>query len=75
MPRLPRVPASLVVRVLCRAGFYEYHQSGSHIQLRHATNHSLRVTIPFHNKDLHPKTLKTILKQAEISVQKFIDLI
>ena len=75
MPKLPRVPASLVVKVLHRAGFYEYHQSGSHIQLRHITNTSLRVTIPYHNKDLNPKTLKTILKQAGIPVQKFIDLI
>jgi len=75
MPKLPRVPAILVVKVLRRAGFYEYHQSGSHIQLRHIVNTSLRVTIPYHNKDLNPKTLKTILKQASISVQKFIDLI
>ena len=74
MPRLPRVPAVLVVGVLLRAGFYKYHQSGSHIQLRHTSNVSLRVTIPYHNKDLNPKTLKAILKQAEISVQKFIDL-
>jgi predicted RNA binding protein YcfA (HicA-like mRNA interferase family) len=74
MPKLPRVPASLVVKILYRAGFYRYHQSGSHIQLRHITRLELRVTIPFHNKDLNPKTLKTILKQAGISVDKFIDL-
>ena len=75
MPKLPRVPAILVVKVLLRAGFYEYHQSGSHIQLRHIKNTALRVTVPFHNKDLNPKTLKTILKQAGVSVDKFIDLI
>jgi len=74
MPKLPRVPSTLVVKVLRRAGFYEYHQSGSHVQLRHATRTELRVTIPYHNKDLHPKTLKTILKQAGMSVQNFLDL-
>jgi len=75
MPKLPRIPSLLVIRALKRARFYEYHQSGSHIQLRHIKNTALRVTVPFHNKDLNPKTLKTILKQAGVSVDKFIDLI
>ena len=58
MPKLPRIPSTLVTRALKRARFYEYHQSGSHIQLRHLDNSNLRVTIPFHKKDLTPKTLK-----------------
>lgn len=75
MPKLPRIPSSLVIRALKRARFYEFHQSGSHIQLRHFDKQNLRVTIPFHRKDLTPKTLKSIIKQAEITVGEFLKLL
>ncbi|MDP3991204.1 MAG: type II toxin-antitoxin system HicA family toxin [Candidatus Nealsonbacteria bacterium] len=75
MSKLPRIPSSLVIRALKRARFYEYHQSGSHIQLRHRDKPNLRVTIPFKRKDLAPKTLKSILKQAGLTVDEFIDLL
>jgi len=72
MPKLPRIPSALVLRALKRARFYEYHQSGSHIQLRHLDHPQLRVTIPFHKKDLAPKTLKTIIQQAGLTIEQFI---
>ena len=75
MSKLPRIPSALVIRALKRARFYEYHRSGSHIQLRHSDNSNLRVTIPFHKKDLSPKTLKSIIKQAGIAVEDFINLL
>ena len=65
----------LVIRALKRAHFYEYHQVGSHVQLRHHMKLDLRVTIPFQRKDLTPKTLKAILKQAGLTVEQFIDLL
>lgn len=75
MPRLPRIPSALVIRALKRAHFYEFHQSGSHIQLRHMENENLRVTVPFHRKELTPKTLKSIIQQAGLTVEQFITLI
>ena len=75
MPKLPRIPALLVIRALKRARFYEYHQSGSHIQMRHLEKTDWRITIPFHRKDLAPKTLKTIIKQASLTVDDFIALL
>lgn len=75
MPKLPRIPATLVIRALKRARFYEFHQSGSHIQLRHADKKHLRVTIPFHRRDLTPKTLKSIIQQAGLTVDEFIELL
>ena len=38
MPKLPRIPSILVLRALKRARFYEFHQSGSHIQLHNLDN-------------------------------------
>ena len=75
MPRLPRIPSLLVIRALKRAHFYEFHQSGGHIQLRHFSNPKLRITIPFHRKDLTPKTLKSIIKQAGLTVEEFLKLL
>ena len=75
MPKLPRIPSVLVIRALKRARFYEYHQLGSHIQLRHLGNPNLKVTIPFHRKDLRLKTLKSIIDQAGLTVEEFIDLL
>jgi predicted RNA binding protein YcfA (HicA-like mRNA interferase family) len=75
MPKLPRVPSALVIRALKRARFYEFHQIGSHIQLRHPDYPSLRVTIPFHRKDLSPKTLKSIIVQAGLTIDEFIALL
>lgn len=75
MPKLPRIPSLLVIRALKRARFYEFHQLGSHIQLRHLDKPALRVTIPFHRKDLTPKTLKSIIQQAGLTVDGFIKLL
>ncbi|MBI1957245.1 MAG: type II toxin-antitoxin system HicA family toxin [Candidatus Liptonbacteria bacterium] len=75
MPKLPRIPSSLVIRALKRARFYEFHQAGSHIQLRHPSKLHLRVTIPFHRTDLTPKTLKSIITQADMTVDEFLELL
>jgi predicted RNA binding protein YcfA (HicA-like mRNA interferase family) len=75
MPKLPRISAVRVLYALKRVGFYEYFQSGSHIQLRHKEKAVLRVTVPFHQKDLAPKTLKSIITQAGLTIEEFIELI
>ncbi|MBI2635156.1 MAG: type II toxin-antitoxin system HicA family toxin [Parcubacteria group bacterium] len=75
MSKLPRIPSSLVIRALKRARFYEFHQSGSHIQLRHLDKKNLRITIPFHRKDLTPKTLRSIIKQSGLTVDEFIKIL
>lgn len=75
MPKLPRIPSLLVIKALKRAGFYEHHSSGGHIQIRHFGKPYLRITIPFHRKDLNPKTLKSIIEQTELTVEEFIDLL
>lgn len=75
MSKLPRIPSLLVIRALKRARFYEFHQSGSHIQLRHLVKPELRVTVPFRRKDLTPKTLKSIIQQAGLTIEEFITLL
>jgi len=38
-------------------------------------NPNLRITVPFHKKDLSPKTLKSIIKQAGITIDDFLKLL
>ncbi|HUU13262.1 MAG TPA: type II toxin-antitoxin system HicA family toxin [Terriglobia bacterium] len=74
MARLPRITAKKVLRALLKAGFYIHHQTGSHVNLRHHTRLHLHVVIPRHGGDLAPKTLKSIIAQAESSVEEFSQL-
>jgi predicted RNA binding protein YcfA (HicA-like mRNA interferase family) len=74
MPKLPIIKGLEVLRVLLKAGFYIHHQSGSHARLFHKERPELRVTIPVHKKDLPEKTLRSILKQADIKDTEFLKL-
>ena len=76
MAKLPVLKPKKVLRTLMGAGFYIYHQKGSHIQLRHHQKSHLRITIPYHSRfDLPPSVLHNILKQAEISKDEFLKLL
>jgi predicted RNA binding protein YcfA (HicA-like mRNA interferase family) len=33
------------------------------------------VTIPYHNKDMKPGTLASVIKQAGLSVEEFVELL
>ena len=74
-PALPVVKARDCLRALRTAGFYIDHQTGSHARLFHRTKPELRVTLPVHNKDLPPGTLKSILRQAGLSAEEFTKLL
>jgi predicted RNA binding protein YcfA (HicA-like mRNA interferase family) len=74
--KLPRVTAAEALQALKRAGWRELRSSGSHIQLGHPERPEARVTIAYHAAvTLHPKTLKTILHQAGLSVEDFRELL
>lgn len=74
-PALPVVKAKECLKALQRAGFYVHHQTVSHARLFHHTRPELTVTIPIHNQDLPPGTLKSILRQAGLSVEEFLELL
>jgi len=68
MPKLPRVTARQMATVLEKLGFSLTRQSGSHRIYKNAAGK--RATIPFHAaKILHPKVLKSILRDAELSAE------
>lgn len=71
MPKQPVLRPREVVKILERLGFKLGRQKGSHCL--YIKNDRL-VTVPYHNKDLKPKTLKHIIKQAGIDVKILIKL-
>ena len=74
MPKLPRLTARQIIGVLEKAGFSLARQSGSHMIYKNAAGK--RVTVPFHAaKILHPKILRSILRDAELSVEQFQGLL
>jgi predicted RNA binding protein YcfA (HicA-like mRNA interferase family) len=74
MSKLPRLTARQIVAVLEKVGFVLTRQSGSHMIFKNAADK--RVTVPFHtSKILHPKILKSILRDAELTIEKLIELL
>jgi predicted RNA binding protein YcfA (HicA-like mRNA interferase family) len=75
-PRLPVLKPREALRALQRAGFEIHHQAGSHAQPRHPQKPHLHVTVPRHDRfDLPLPVLKSILRQAELTVEEFLDLL
>jgi predicted RNA binding protein YcfA (HicA-like mRNA interferase family) len=68
MPKLPRLTAREIIAVLEKLGFSLARQSGSHMIYKNASGK--RATVPYHSgKTLHPKVLKSILRDAELSAE------
>ncbi|MDA2931083.1 type II toxin-antitoxin system HicA family toxin [Acidobacteria bacterium AH-259-O06] len=73
--RLPALKPKKVLRALQRAGFFIHHTTGAHYILKQPEQQTLRVTLPFHNKDLKRRTLESIIKQAGLTREDFQKLL
>ncbi len=72
--RLPRVTAADAIRALERAGFFFSRQTGSHKIYKN--REGKRATVPYHSgKILHPKVLASIIRDANLTVEKFKELL
>lgn len=73
--RMPRVTVRELLRALRRDGWVESRRRGSHVQLTHPKK-SGTVTVPIHaSKTIPLEVLSSVLHQAELSVQDFMDLL
>ena len=73
-PALPTVTARELIRALERAGFEFRRQRGSHCIYRHAGTGKL-VSVPVHSGDVPKGTLRQILRTADISPERFLELL
>jgi predicted RNA binding protein YcfA (HicA-like mRNA interferase family) len=73
MSRLPRISGKECIQALSKAGFYFKRQEGSHIILRRDDPFA-QLVIPNH-KELDRGTLRAIIRQSNLSVDEFINLL
>ncbi len=72
MPKLPILKSRQIIAGLEKAGFRQVRQKGSHIQFKRG---NLLVTLPNHPGDLNPQVLKSIIRQAQMTPEEFINLL
>jgi predicted RNA binding protein YcfA (HicA-like mRNA interferase family) len=72
MPKIPVIKPRQVIAALEKAGFRQVRQRGSHLQLKRG---NLLVTVPVHAGDLNPFVLKSILRQAQMTVEELLAIL
>jgi predicted RNA binding protein YcfA (HicA-like mRNA interferase family) len=72
--RLPVVKPKEVVTALEKAGWYVHRKKGSHVIMHKAGSRNMLV-IPLHTQDMPKGTLRGILSDAELDVERFIQLL
>ena len=73
MPKLKRISGEEAIRRLKKFGFKQIRQRGSHVLLKKQTTEGeIGCVVPLHN-DLAVGTLRGILRQAKLNVEKFIE--
>ncbi|KAA3595532.1 MAG: type II toxin-antitoxin system HicA family toxin [Candidatus Scalindua sp.] len=75
MTKVPSLGYERVRKALQRDGWVVVRQKGSHIRLqKHLQDEVLKLTIPAHSP-IKRSTLSHILKQARLSVDRFLELV
>ncbi len=71
--KLPRLTPTQAIHMIEKIGFRLVRQSGSHKIYKNFQG--IRITIPFHKgKILHPKIVKSIMKDAQIDAETLRNL-
>ncbi len=75
MAKLPILSGKEVIKALSKAGFIYVRTRGSHVILN-KQNENVKITVPV---PLHPElakgTLKSIIKEAGLDLESFIELL
>jgi predicted RNA binding protein YcfA (HicA-like mRNA interferase family) len=75
MTLIPSLSYREIVHALQRDGWVVIRQRGSHIRLqKHTKKRTLKLIVPAH-KPVKRSTLGHILKQAEIEIDQFLELL
>jgi predicted RNA binding protein YcfA (HicA-like mRNA interferase family) len=71
--KYPVLPPNKIIMVLRYLGFIEVSQKGSHLKLKNLDTNRICI-IPLHN-EIAKGTLKSILEQADIELEVFLNLL
>lgn len=72
MTKLPQIKPKVLISFFIKQGFSITRQISSHVRLAHKNGR--KITIAAHNKPLAPGTFYSILKQAGIDKETFLEL-
>ena len=72
--KYPILPPNDIIKALSKIGFTKISQRGSHVKFRKDSDPIRTVIIPMH-KEIAKGTLKSILEQANISLDEFLKLL
>jgi predicted RNA binding protein YcfA (HicA-like mRNA interferase family) len=72
MPKIPVVKPGQVMAALEKAGFHRVRQRGSHVQFKRG---NLLVTVPNHTRDLNTQVVRSIMRQAQLTLEEFTSLL
>ncbi len=73
MTKLPHISGRECIRARERAGFYERRQRGDHVFMQRDSPYAAAV-VPLH-KEVKPGTLRSIIRQAGLTVEEFVELL
>ena len=71
---LPVVSGREVIKALAKIGFKIVGRRGSHVRLKRKDGKTLIVIVPDH-RELARGTLKSILRQAHLSREEFLEIL
>lgn len=74
MSKLPVLSGHDAAKALRKIGYEIDHQTGSHMILRQAKIPFRRLTVPDH-KELAKGTLRSIIREAGLTVEEFVALL
>ena len=75
MPKLPVLSGKDVIKVLSKIGYQHVRTSGSHAILNKQTEKGkITIPVPLH-KELAKGTLKSIMRQADLSLENLLKLL
>ena len=75
MSKLPAITAREAIRAFQKAGFAKDRTTGSHVILV-KSGHRLHLSIPLHKgKTLHPKIVKSVLRDLGITADDLAKLV
>mgnify|MGYP001773686387 CR=1 FL=1 len=72
--RLPAIKPKELIMVLKKLGYIEKRQTGSHKIFYHPFKKKI-IPVPWHNKDLKRGLLRVIIRELEISRERFLQLL
>ena len=73
MPKIPEIKPKQLQKLLLKLEFVPRQGKGSHVVFKHSDGR--RTVVATHNRPISLGTLRAILRQIELSVDEFLDIL